>query len=85
VPYITSAKTDGIAHPQVALTSISIEHQKHKKLQKIWHIFRRWKMWCNHTTLATQFTTTTPQKHHTNHSLFSKTPANTTHHHTQKK
>jgi hypothetical protein len=46
-----------------------------KKLQKKWHIFCRSKMWCNNTTLATQFTATTPQKHHTNHSLFSKSPA----------
>jgi hypothetical protein len=42
-------------------------------------------MWCNNTTLATQITTFTPRKHHTNHMLFPKTPAKITFHHAQKK
>jgi hypothetical protein len=46
-----------------------------KKPQKKWRNFRPPKMWCNHTTLATQFTTATPQQHHTNHPLLSKIPA----------
>jgi hypothetical protein len=74
VPYITSTKTDGIAQPQVAPTAITREHQKKQKLQKIWRIFQHSKMWCNNTTLATQFPTLTPQKHHNESSTFSKSP-----------
>jgi hypothetical protein len=75
VPYITSAMTDGIARPQVALTTAPIEHQKtQKNFKKNGTFFGRSKMWCNNTTLATQFTTLTPEKHHTKSLSFPKIP-----------
>jgi hypothetical protein len=41
-------------------------------------------MWCKNTTSATQFTTLTPQKHHTKSPTFLKMPHKITFHHAQK-
>jgi hypothetical protein len=67
------------------LSPTSLSQKKNEKLQNLWRIFRDSKTWCNNTTLATQFTTITPQKHHTKSHVFLKTPCKTTFHHAQKK
>jgi hypothetical protein len=43
-----------------------------KNFRKFGAFFGAQKMWCNKTTLAIQFTTLTPQKHHTNSRTFFK-------------
>jgi hypothetical protein len=85
VPYITSAKTDGIAHPQVALTSISIEHQKHKKASENLAHFSSLEnvVQPHHVSHAIHHNHTTKTPHQS--LTFFKNPANTTHHHAQKK
>jgi hypothetical protein len=77
--------TDGIARPQVALTPALVEHQKRKKLQKIWHIFWLLKNVVHqHHVSHTIHHTHTTKAPHQSLTFFSKSPQKIMFHHAQK-